>query len=71
MTLETFTIDEIAVMSDDDLYNHMRNLHERIGQSRKERADSKLEQEDFCYFYREAKVREARRKASTAYTAAI
>jgi len=70
MTLETFTIDEIAVMSDDDLYNHMRNLHARIMQNRKDRADGKPEEEDFCYFYREAKVREARRKASTTRTAA-
>lgn len=70
MTLETFTIDEIAMLSDDDLYNHMRNIHGKIEKSRKARTDSKPEQEDFCYFYREAKIREARRRAATAYIAA-
>ena len=64
MTLETFTIDEIAVMTDDDLYNHMRNLQGRIIENRKARVGSNPEEEDFCYFFREAKIRENRRKAA-------
>lgn len=63
MSNRVLTIDEISVMSDDELGRRISSLNGYLGRERNRgnrRDDLEVE---FCYLYREVEVRNARRDA--------
>jgi hypothetical protein len=60
-------MDTLGGMSDEDLINHLRSLHEGLDHAYETRGNSRLWEEEIAYVRREQQIRRERRAAHDAY----
>ena len=63
MENRVLTFDDIAVMSDDELFGRVRSARNQINRLRSDRASTYNLEVDLCYLIREVEIRDARRVA--------
>lgn len=63
MENRVLTFDDIAVMSDDELFGRVRSARNQINRLRSDRVSTHDLEVDLCYLIREVEIRDARRVA--------
>lgn len=63
MENRVLTFDDIAVLSDDELFGRVRSARNQINRLRSDRVSTHDLEVDLCYLIREVEIRDARRVA--------